>query len=139
MLPAFDPMLTIIFFLNSRGIFLSLCRESVPWEAKRKRFVGHPGGRFAPSLPLSHPLLFMDTLDRLYHVPSLQPPSLYAFPSRRDLYSSPHLHLIRSPPLAYISSILLTQSQFFIPPLPRGLNQARRRRKKFILMCHNDS
>ena len=82
----------------------------------------------------------MDTLDRLYHVPSLQPPSLYAFPSRRDLYSSPHLHLIRSPPLAYISSILLTQSQFFIPPLPRGLNQARRRRrKKFILMCHNDS
>lgn len=46
MLPAFDPMLTIIFFLNSRGIFLSLCRESVPWGGEKEEICWSPGWTF---------------------------------------------------------------------------------------------
>lgn len=60
-------------------------------------------GRHASLLPPPS----MVRLDRLYHVPSLQPP-FRTFASQCTLY--PHLTPIRSAHLAYISSIPLTQS-----------------------------
>jgi len=98
-----ERVLVLCLFVISRDVLCVSCVRRLLGGGEAEDISLFHYGRYASLLPPPS----MVRLDRLYHVPSLQPP-FRTFASQCTLY--PHLTPIRSAHLAYISSIPLTQS-----------------------------